>query len=108
MRLLLSRNVSRYATVLCEEVGHLALALAAEVEQILQGAEVDAAPLGAADVGAQHRVRLAGPRLAVREDAHVVPCGAYELQRVLNEVQPTPMSVLAPSLPCAYRASETE
>ena len=52
----------------------LALALAAEVEQVLQGAEVDATPLRVLHVRAKHRVRLAAASLAICKDTHVVPC----------------------------------
>ena len=64
----------------------LVSALAAQVEEVLQGAEVDAAPLFAVDVRAQHSVRLAGTCLAVCEDADVVPCGRDVTTQVLSSM----------------------
>ena len=59
---------------------HLACTLLAEVEEVVQGAVVDAPARRHAHIRALHRVRLARARLPVCEDAHVV---AYISQQPL-------------------------
>lgn len=53
---------------------HLAAALVADREEVVERAVVDAAPLSGAPAAA-HRVRLARAGLAVGKDADVVACG---------------------------------
>lgn len=56
-----------------DRVRDFRLALVLQVKEVVEGAVVDAPSSHLRDVCPAHRVRLAGPRLTVREDADVVP-----------------------------------